>query len=167
MGSASTSRDFGLFRRNEKQEKNLSRARGQAIEPRRTAGDRGEARAAEYLEQLGYSMIERNWRCRAGELDIVCIDPTAADGSKTLVVVEVKARRGDSEAARRHLFDTVTERKRRKLRLLTELYLRSRHRLQPGRYNPYGIAWVRIDVIGVIFSAEGEDAYFQHLRGAV
>jgi putative endonuclease len=50
----------------------------------------GEAAAARLLQRLGMRIIDRNWRCRLGELDLV-----AFDGS-TLVFVEVKARSQDS-----------------------------------------------------------------------
>jgi putative endonuclease len=50
----------------------------------------GEASAARFLEGLGMRIVDRNWRCRLGELDLV-----ALDGS-TLVFVEVKARSHDS-----------------------------------------------------------------------
>ncbi|MGN6444532.1 YraN family protein, partial [Amnibacterium sp.] len=51
-------------------------------------GRRGEEEAAAYLADLGYRIIERNWRCRSGEIDIV-----AMDGAE-LVIVEVKTRSG-------------------------------------------------------------------------
>lgn len=50
-------------------------------------GRAGEARAARYLETIGCTIVDRNWRCRDGELDLVATTPT------TLLIVEVKARR--------------------------------------------------------------------------
>ncbi|MFJ2617767.1 YraN family protein [Glutamicibacter sp. NPDC087344] len=50
-------------------------------------GDRGEAAAAEFLIAAGYWILERNWRCRFGELDLVARDPAGA-----LAAVEVKTR---------------------------------------------------------------------------
>lgn len=52
-----------------------------------TLGQRGEHLAAKYLEQHGYRLLERNWRCQAGEIDIV------AELDGLLVIVEVKTRR--------------------------------------------------------------------------
>jgi putative endonuclease len=49
-------------------------------------GQRGEQLAQDYLQRAGAAVLDRNWRCREGELDIV-----AADGG-TLVAVEVKSR---------------------------------------------------------------------------
>jgi len=55
---------------------------------RRAIGTLGEDLACRYLADHGYSIVERNWRCRAGEIDIV-----AQDGL-CWVFVEVKTRRG-------------------------------------------------------------------------
>jgi len=52
-------------------------------------GRAGEERAALYLESRGYAVLDRNWRCKEGELDLVVAD------ERTLVVVEVKTRRSD------------------------------------------------------------------------
>jgi putative endonuclease len=74
----------------------------------------GEETAARLLERLGMRIIDRNWRCRFGELDLV-----ALDGS-TLVFVEVKARSHDS------FVDPalgVDHRKRLRIRRLAGAYL--------------------------------------------
>ena len=54
----------------------------------RSLGERGEEAAARCLERKGYEILERNWRCRFGEADIIARDP-----SGTIVFVEVKTRR--------------------------------------------------------------------------
>ena len=51
-------------------------------------GERGEQAAAKCLERKGYKILERNWRCRYGEADIIALDPNG-----TVVFVEVKTRR--------------------------------------------------------------------------
>jgi putative endonuclease len=58
-------------------------------ESTRARGSRGEDLALEYLTNLGYELVARNWRSRAGELDLIMRD------GDCLVVVEVKARRGE------------------------------------------------------------------------
>ena len=50
----------------------------------KTIGNNGENKAADYLETQGYSIIERNWRTKTGEIDII------AEKAETLVFVEVK-----------------------------------------------------------------------------
>jgi hypothetical protein len=58
-----------------------------SVDPRHAAGARAEALAAAYLEARGVAVLERNFRCRTGEIDLV-----ARDGD-TLVFVEVRLRR--------------------------------------------------------------------------
>jgi putative endonuclease len=53
-------------------------------------GNQGEEIAANYLIARGYRILERNFRCKGGEVDIIARDPA----DKSLVFVEVKARRG-------------------------------------------------------------------------
>ena len=52
-------------------------------------GRAGEERAARYLESRGYVVLDRNWRCREGELDLVVAS------ARELIVVEVKTRRSE------------------------------------------------------------------------
>src|SRR5689334_3406415 len=63
-----------------------NRTRGRRENPKTTLGRRGEEAAARYLLGLGWQIIDRNWRCPGGELDLV-----ARDGAH-LVVCEVKTR---------------------------------------------------------------------------
>lgn len=58
------------------------------MDQRKQTGRQGEDIAVSFLTGKGYGLIERNWRCPGGELDII-----AADGD-TLVFVEVRARSG-------------------------------------------------------------------------
>lgn len=60
---------------------------------RSALGQHGEDRAVRYLESKGYTIIERNYHCRHGEIDII-----AHDGGD-LVFVEVKTRRSDTDSA--------------------------------------------------------------------
>jgi putative endonuclease len=55
-------------------------------ESKKKLGDRGEDAAAAYLERSGMTIVERNWRCKAGEVDIIAID------GEELVLCEVKTR---------------------------------------------------------------------------
>ena len=96
-----------------------------------TKGRSGERAAAYYLIEQGYTILERNWTCPLGEIDIV-----GRDGD-VLCIVEVKrrlsARKGIPEEA-------LTARKRRKLAQLAEIYLRSRADDAPA---------VRLDLVAV------------------
>jgi putative endonuclease len=77
-------------------------------------GKRGEDLAVVHLQQLGYRILERNYRCPLGEIDIVAKD------KDTIVFVEVKSRRteefGDPELA-------VGKTKQRKMTLVSLYYL--------------------------------------------
>ena len=91
------------------------------------AGDRGERAVAAFLERRGYALLDRQWRCRQGELDLV-----ALDGGGTLCFVEVKLRKEGSLALPR---EAVDGRKRQRLRAAAELYV-SRYALEaPARFD--------------------------------
>lgn len=111
-----------------------------------TVGARGEQFAAEHLEALGIEVLERNWRCRAGELDIV-----ARDGEQ-VVCVEVKTRTSLSFG---HPFEAVTPQKLARLRRLVTLWC------QGVDASPRSI---RIDVISVLDRGES-GPLIEHLRG--
>jgi putative endonuclease len=98
-------------------------------------GGFGEERAAAHYRTQGYAVLERNWRCPEGEIDLICARGT------TLVVSEVKARTG---VGRGHPLEAVTPAKQRRLRRLAATYLR-----QQGR------RWadVRFDVVSVLDGA--------------
>ena len=76
-------------------------------------GREGEDLACRHLVAQGFRILERNWRCRAGELDIV-----ARDGAVT-VFVEVKDR---GDVSHGEGFEAVTSRKRRRIVLAARLY---------------------------------------------
>ncbi len=81
---------------------------------RRALGARGEEQAAAWYVEQGYEVLARNWRCREGEIDLVC-----AKGRR-LVICEVKTR---SSAAYGHPAESVTPTKARRLRLLATRWL--------------------------------------------
>lgn len=88
---------------------------------RRAAGRRYEEAAGAYLESLGYRILERNYRCRRGEIDLI-----ARDGA-VLVFIEVKFRRGPAAG---DPAEAVDARKRRRIVTAARMYLAER-RLSP------------------------------------
>jgi putative endonuclease len=78
------------------------------------SGRAWEAAAADFLVDQGLTIVERGYRCRLGELDIVCLDV------ETLVVVEVRAR---ANTGRGSAVETVTTSKRRKIVNATRHFL--------------------------------------------
>lgn len=116
---------------------------------RKALGNAGERLAARYLEERGLRIIERQWRGKAGEVDLVALD------GEILIVVEVKTRRGrrfgDAEEA---IDDTKAER----LLALGEEYTAS-HREHSERY------W-RVDVVAITLDTSGRLERLTYLQDA-
>lgn len=105
---------------------------------RQGLGRTGERLAAEALKRRGYCILEQNYRCRHGEIDLV------AEEGQDLVFVEVKTRRG---AAYGLPEEAVTARKRQKLREVASYYL--------DAHSCSERSW-RIDVVAVQLSGGGK-----------
>jgi putative endonuclease len=104
---------------------------------RKELGKLGESLAMRELERRGYRIVERNWRCPAGELDLV------AEQHGVLVFVEVRTRRGRERGTPE---ESLTPRKQAKLIEVAQAYLEE------------GTAdrdW-RIDVVAVELSPRGK-----------
>lgn len=85
------------------------------MDDRRLLGDWGEAAAADWLYRRGYRLVERGFRCRWGEIDLIALAP---DG--VLCFVEVKTRSTSRFAQAR---EAVTPAKQHRLRASAALYL--------------------------------------------
>jgi putative endonuclease len=116
---------------------------------RQELGRQGELFAGEHLERRGFDLVERNYRTRWGELDLIGFD------GETLAFVEVKTRRTGSGAP----FDAMHERKRRQVRRMAATWLAER------ADRPHA-AELRFDAIGVTIDARGELVGLDHLEGA-
>ncbi|MER7115956.1 YraN family protein [Saccharomonospora azurea] len=114
---------------------------------RASLGRHGEDLAVEHLRQQGLVVLERNWRCRQGELDVL-----ATDG-RTLVVCEVKTRSGRGYGSPA---ESVTHEKRSRIRGLALRWLAARR-----------VAWcpLRFDVIAIDCPPQGRPV-LRHLVGA-
>lgn len=110
-------------------------------------GQYGEDLAARYLSSNGFSVLERNWRCELGEIDIV-----AREGD-TLVICEVKTRRGLNYGTQ---LEAITYRKLTTLRRLAGRWLQT-HQVRA--------AAIRIDVVAIVFD-NNTPPTVDHLRGA-
>ncbi len=115
--------------------------------PRIELGARGEDLAVTYLTDEGLTVLDRNWRCREGELDVVARDRA------TLVFCEVKTRRGTGYG---DPVEAVTYAKQRRLRVLAQRWLAAHDEHAPE---------VRFDVIGILLRPDGL-AKVTHLPGA-
>lgn len=110
-------------------------------------GRAGEERAAAHLSALGYEILDRNWRCPQGEIDIV------ARRGRVIAVVEVKTRRSVRFG---HPFEAIDDRKRHRLWCLAYAWAHAhRDAAQQGS--------LRLQAIGLI----GDDpatATLEHLE---
>ena len=111
-------------------------------------GRYGEALAARFLEKTGWSVLDRNWRCPSGELDIV------ARRADVLAVCDVKTRRSERFGTPQ---EAVTPAKLERLRRLAGLWTAS----HPERFDT-----VRIDVIAVIVDQAGMTR-LTHIEGVL
>ena len=108
------------------------------MHPKDVLGRRGEELAAEYLRQAGFRVLDRNYRCAEGEIDIVAAD------HRILVACEVKTR---SSVRYGTPIEAVDARKLRRLRRLAVRWAATHGVIFDG---------LRVDVIGVLKSPDGE-----------
>ena len=115
---------------------------------RRALGDFGERLACRYLLDSGLEVLDRNWRCAAGEIDIV-----ARDGA-VVVICEVKTR---SSTRFGTPTEAVTAAKANRLHRLGRLWLRE-----------HDIGWssLRVDVVSIVRRERGP-AVVDHIAGVI
>ena len=111
--------------------------------PRSIVGRNGEDAAAAWYEAAGYTIIDRNWRVRGGEIDII------ATGRGVIAFCEVKTRRSDAFGTPA---EAVTPRKQARLRALAAQWLGAHSnraaalRFDVAAVSPNGRGWI-VDVI--------------------
>lgn len=105
-------------------------------------GAKAEELAAVFLQRRGLAVVEKNYRCRQGEIDLICID------NQVLVFVEVRLRRNQSFGG---AAESITRQKQRRIILAAQHYLAKLSKLPPCRFDavlldgagPEAIGWVR------------------------
>ena len=108
----------------------------------------GEDLASDYLEKSGFKILERNYRCPLGEIDIV------AKEHKTLVFVEVKTRKSDRHGSP---LEAIGVQKQKQVLRAVKYYLKEK------RFNHGPL---RIDVVGVMMGYSSDDTQIKHIRNA-
>ena len=98
----------------------------------------GENEAARWYVRRGYQVVARNWRCAAGEIDLILLLPGVA-AAEVLVFCEVKAR---ASAEFGGPLGAVNWAKQRQLRRLAAIWL--------AVHRPAGMVEVRFDVVAVV-----------------
>ena len=116
-------------------------------EARKARGDAAEERASRHLEGAGFTIVERNFRTRGGEIDIV------ARKGDVLVFVEVRSR---EDAALEPPEASVTPAKRRRIAAAARRYLSN---VPPSSWRE-----ARFDVIAI--EGNGDDAALRHYQAA-
>ncbi|GAB3929373.1 UPF0102 protein [Microlunatus endophyticus] len=122
----------------------------QTTDVRQVLGRRGEDLAAEYLTGLGYRIVDRNWRCRAGEIDLIA--RIEQRGRSKIVFCEVKTRSGLGYGSP---LEAITHAKARRLRQLAGQWL-----AETGEHGDD----IRIDGIGVLIKP-GTRPQIDHVQG--
>ena len=115
---------------------------------RKRLGAWGETVAAHHLQAKGYQILQRNWRCRFGEIDLVTQVGTE------LVFVEVKTRRGRAMGSPE---EGLTRQKGLKLFELAQFYLAE---------NDLDVDW-RVDLVAVELDKGGKLLRCEHIPNAV
>ena len=98
---------------------------------RKAVGQRGEDLAAEYLESQGWTILDRNWRCLEGELDLVALSP-----DRVLVFCEVKCRSGLGFG---NPLEAITAAKMLKLRTVASRWLATHNHRGEVRFDGIGV----------------------------
>lgn len=109
---------------------------------KRALGTQYEQQAGKYLETLGYQILEYNYLCKQGEIDVIALD------GKTIVFVEVKYRKAKSMVSS---LEAVDYKKQRKISKVAQYYLYTKSYLNHS---------CRFDVIGF------DDEKMTHIRNA-
>ena len=113
---------------------------------RQVLGQEGERIAERYLTKKGYRVVERNYRCPVGEVDLIALD------RRVIVFVEVKTRHDRSFGGP---LESVDPRKQRKM-IKAALFFLSKHKLHQRD--------ARFDVVGISFA--GRSPMVEHIENA-
>ena len=119
------------------------------MDSRHAAGIQAESTALDFLSQKGLILLERNYRCRAGELDLVLRD------GDTLVVAEVRYRRATAFGS---AAQSVGSAKRRRLINATQHFLMT--------HPEVGELAVRFDVVALDGGVANNDVRIQWIKDA-
>lgn len=116
---------------------------------RKQKGAAAEAGAVHYLTTSGYRILERNWRCRTGEIDII------AENNACIVFVEVRSRSG--ELVQGTPEESVNARKIHQVRSTAQVYLHMKG---------YNERRVSFDVISILLNEDLSISSMSHIREA-
>ncbi|CAN7519133.1 YraN family protein [Paenibacillus sp. LjRoot56] len=116
---------------------------------RKMLGKKGEELAFNYLLEQEYQIVERNWRCRSGEIDII------AEKSNKLIFIEVRTRRPSNRFGTAK--ESVDYRKQAKVREIAQVYMHRFHKYEQS---------IQFDVIAVEMSESNSEPQIIHIQEA-
>ncbi|RMD87391.1 MAG: YraN family protein [Candidatus Dadabacteria bacterium] len=123
---------------------------------KKALGRKGENIARLYLKRNNYLIVDTNWRCREGEIDIIGLR------DRTLCIVEVRTRSKRAHFSIVDPLESVDIKKQEKLKRLCDIYLNfARHKIKSLKVN-----CVRIDIICITIDESG-NAAVKHHKNAV
>jgi putative endonuclease len=126
-----------------------------SLDSRRALGELGERIAAQHLARAGYVILERNFRTRFGELDLIAAD------SRSLVFCEVKTRIAGTRRGPPRPLDAIGPRKRVQVRAMAREWLTGADATARPRRPE-----LRFDAIGILLSRSGRLVSLEHLEDA-
>ncbi len=119
---------------------------------RLVTGKQGEEIALQHLRENGYKILEKNFRCKLGEIDIIARD------QHIVVFIEVRTKISSSvPSAYGPPYNSVTSHKQRQVKRVALFYI-SRHNLVNTQF--------RFDVIGITLNSQGEKPHLDHIQNA-
>ncbi len=118
------------------------------LDDRKEVGAKGEKLAAKFLKRKGYKIIQRNYKCKLGEIDII------AEQDRTIVFVEVKTRRTQEFGPPQY---AITAAKRGQISRVALLYIREKKMVEQS---------CRFDVIAITFPPESRKPRIEHIENA-
>jgi putative endonuclease len=116
---------------------------------RKQLGKLGEELAVQHLQAAGYRILERNWRCASGEIDII------SESGETLVFTEVRTRRATGTFGT--AAESIQARKQRKVREIATVYVHRNYSRMPR---------MRFDAVAVQMNEDGTLQSLQHFVNA-
>ncbi|HMT05111.1 MAG: YraN family protein [Solirubrobacterales bacterium] len=123
------------------------------MDQRRTTGSSAEELVATRLRRLGWKILARNWRIRAGELDLIALT------GQVLVIVEVKSHHIGAKRGPTSPVLAVGPNKQRRIRRLSSAWI-------AGHGRRVAFREVRFDVVGITFDREGGVESLEHIEDA-
>lgn len=113
-----------------------------------STGKQGELLAQEYIRQQGYVLLEKNFRCKLGEIDLIARD------QHIVVFLEVRTK---TSAAYGPAYNSVTPHKQRQVKRVALFYI-AQHNLVNTQF--------RFDVIGILLNRQNGEHKLEHIQNA-